>query len=85
MATVTLNFEDQMKNDLENMVSEMGMNIDTFFMVYVVKALRDRKIPFEIEAPEDPFFSETNMQHLRKSIAQLNAGKGTVRELIEVN
>ncbi len=55
MATVTLNFEDKMKNDLENMLSEMGMNINTFFMVYVVKALRDRKIPFEIEAPEDPY------------------------------
>ncbi len=83
MATVTLTFDDTMKNDLENMVNEMGMNINTFFMVYAVKALRDRRIPFDIEAPEDPFYSEENMKHLRKSIAQLNAGKGVVHELIE--
>lgn len=57
MATVTLTFDDTMKNDLENMVNEMGMNINTFFMVYAVKVLRDRRIPFDIEAPEDPFYS----------------------------
>ena len=53
MATVTLNFEDTIKN-----------NTDTH---------------------EYTFCSETNMKHLRKSIAQLNAGKGTVHELIETD
>jgi hypothetical protein len=44
---------------------------------------RQGKIPFEIAA--DPFYSEANQARLMKSIAQLEAGKGTARELIEVD
>ena len=83
MAAVTLMFEDNMKSELEDIVSEMGMNLSTFFMIYAVRVLRDRRIPFYIDAPEDPFYSPANMERLKKSIAQLNAGEGTEHELIE--
>ena len=83
MAAVTLMFEDKMKSELEEIVSEMGMNLSTFFMIYAVRVLRDRRIPFYIDAPEDPFYSPANMERLKKSIAQLNAGEGTEHELIE--
>lgn len=39
------------------------------------KALRDRRIPFDIEAPADPFYSEQNMAQLRKSAQQVKEGK----------
>ena len=84
MAAVTLMFEDKMKSELEDIVSEMGMNLSTFFMIYAVRVLRDRRIPFYIDAPEDPFYSPANMERLKKSIAQLDAGEGTEHELIEV-
>ena len=32
-------------------------HISTFYMIYTKKALRDRRIPFDIEAPADPFYS----------------------------
>ncbi len=83
MASVTFTLEDSMKNELEEIVSEMGMNLSTFFTVYAVRVLRDRRIPFYIEAPEDPFYSPANMERLKKSVIQLNAGKGTEHELIE--
>lgn len=51
MTTVTLRFDDAMKKELDDMVEEMGMNLTTFFTVYAKRALRDRKIPFEISAP----------------------------------
>ena len=85
MATVTLTIEDSLKEELEGIVSEMGMNLPTFFMVYAVRVLRDRRIPFYIEAPEDPFYSPANMERLRKSIAQLNAGEGKEHELVEAD
>ena len=31
------------------------------------KALRDRKIPFGIVAPVDPFYSDRNQKHLQKA------------------
>ena len=34
---------------------------------------------------EDPFYSVANMKRLKKSIEQLNAGKGVEHELIEID
>ncbi len=56
----------------------------TAFCVFAKTAVRQNKIPFEISADSDPFYSEANQARLRKSITDLNAGKGTVHELIEV-
>ena len=74
MVTVSLRFDDDMKKELDSMCSEMGMNLTTFFMVYAKKALRDRKIPFEIEAP-DPFYCESNMHNIEESLRQIREGK----------
>ena len=60
MTTVSLRFEDSMKRELDEMCSEMGMNLTTFFTIYAKRALRDRKIPFDITAPTDPFYSDRN-------------------------
>lgn len=34
---------------------------------------------------EDPFYSAENMARLERAVTDLNAGKGTLHELIEVN
>ena len=57
MTTISLRMDDQMKKELDEMCEAMGMNISTFYMIYTKKALRDRRIPFDIEAPADPFYS----------------------------
>ena len=51
MTTVSLRFDDQMKKELDEMCDAMGMNLTTFFMIYAKKVLRDRQIPFVLEAP----------------------------------
>ena len=66
------------------MCEAMGMNISTFYMIYTKKALRERKIPFEIEAPVDPFYSEKNMSQLYKSIKQADQGKVVVKTMEEL-
>lgn len=84
MTTVSLRFEDDMKRELDEMCDEMGMNITTFFMIYAKKALRDRKIPFEIAAPRDSFYSEKNMQQLQKAAKQVEEGKVVVKSIEEL-
>ncbi|MBO4913568.1 MAG: type II toxin-antitoxin system RelB/DinJ family antitoxin, partial [Oscillospiraceae bacterium] len=54
MTTVSLRFDDAMKKELDEMCEEMGMNLTTFFTIYAKRALRDRKIPFEISASVKP-------------------------------
>jgi DNA-damage-inducible protein J len=60
MVTVSLRFDDQMKKELDVMCDEMGMNLTTFFTIYAKKALRDRKIPFDIEAP----ITDNTVEHI---------------------
>ena len=69
MTTISLRMDDQMKKELDEMCEAMGMNISTFYMIYTKKALRDRRIPFDIEAPADPFYSEQNMQQRVSNIS----------------
>ena len=44
----------------------------------------ENRIPFEITQAIDPFFSESNMDYVKKSVKELREGKGTAHELIEV-
>ena len=53
MTTVSLRLDDDLKRDLDQMCSEMGMSLTTFFTIYAKRAVRDRKIPFEITAQPD--------------------------------
>jgi len=84
MTTVSLRFDDETKKALDEMCDEMGMNITTFFTIYAKKALRERKIPFEISAPLDPFYSEQNMKRLMESDRQVKEGKVVVKTMEEL-
>ncbi|MBD5464517.1 MAG: type II toxin-antitoxin system RelB/DinJ family antitoxin [Lachnospiraceae bacterium] len=84
MTTVSLRFDDEMKKQLDEMCDEMGMNLTTFFMIYAKKALRDRRIPFEIAAPLDPFYSDSNMKQLNKAEQQIKNGQVIVKTMEEL-
>lgn len=83
MTTVSIRLDDDMKKDLDSMCSEMGMNITTFFMIYAKKALRDRKIPFEITAVE-PFYSDKNLEHIEAAKQQVKDGRVVVKSMSEL-
>ena len=84
MATtsVTIRMDEGLKKRVETLFDDMGLNMTTAITIFIKAVERQGKIPFEIAA--DPFWNETNQARLMKSIAQLEAGKGTVHELIEV-
>ena len=84
METISLRFEDSIKKELDELCDEMGMDISTFFTIYVKKVLRERKIPFEISAPADLFYSESNMAQIRKADAQVRAGKVVIKTMEEL-
>ena len=84
MTTISLRLDDDMKKELDAMCDEMGMNITTFFMIYAKKALRDRKIPFEITAPTEPFYTEQNLAQIRKSDQQIKEGRVVVKTMDEL-
>lgn len=85
MATtsITIRMDENLKKQAEALFDEMGLNMTTAITMFAKAVVRQNKIPFEIAA--DPFFSETNQAHLRRAIADLEAGKGQIHELIEVD
>ncbi len=84
MTAVTVRLEDKDKQELDAMCAEMGMSISTFFAIYAKKAIRERRIPFEINAPRDPFYSPGNMQALQESERQYREGRVVTKTLEEL-
>ena len=50
--------------------------------MFLKQCLYCHGLPFEVRM--DPFYSATNQAHLRRAIADLDAGNGKAHELIEV-
>jgi len=44
---------------------------------------REKRIPFDVSI--DPFYSESNMNHLRRGVAALNANEGVEHDIIEAD
>jgi len=84
MATtsVTVRMDTDLKKQAEILFNDMGLTMTTAMTLFAKAVVRQNKIPFEIVA--DPFYSESNMKWLMKSIAQLEAGQSKEHELIEV-
>lgn len=85
MATtsITIRMDEKLKKQAEKLFEDMGLNMTTAFTIFTKAVVRQNKIPFEICA--DPFYSEENQWHLQKAIADLEAGKGQIHELIEAD
>jgi DNA-damage-inducible protein J len=79
--SVTIRMDADLKKQAETLFDNMGLTMTTAITLFTKAVVRQNKIPFEIVA--DPFYSESNMVRLRESIANLNAGKGIERDLIE--
>lgn len=84
MTAVTVRLEDQDKRALDELCAEMGMSVSTFFAIYAKKAIRERRIPFEINAPADPFYSPGNLKALRESEQQYREGRTVTKTLEEL-
>ena len=87
MAQAMVNFrmDEELKKGMEQACKDMGMSMTTAFMVFATKVSKERRIPFEIMADPDPFYSEGNMIRLRRAMADAKAGRLTERELIEAD
>jgi len=77
--TVSVRMEDSLKRDFDNICSELGLSMTTAITMLAKKMTREKRLPFEVSV--DPFYSEQNIQRLKKSIAQMEATGGTVHEV----
>ena len=82
-ATINLRMDAALKHEMELVCKAMGMNLTTAFTIFAKKVTSERRIPFEVSAPSDPFYTEENQARLKKSIAQLEAGQRKIYEVLQ--
>ena len=85
MAQAMVNFrmDEDLKKSMEETCKDLGLSMTTAFTIFAKKMTREKRIPFDVSV--DPFYSESNMTHLKKIIDDIESGKAVLveHELIE--
>ena len=81
MAQAMVNFrmDETLKNKMEKTCKDMGLTVTAAYTMFATKVTREQRIPFEITV--DPFYSEENMDRLRKNKAEMENTGGTIHEV----
>ena len=79
VANVNFKLDTDVKKNMEDVCRELGLSMSAAFTMFAKKVGREKRIPFEVSI--DPFYSAENMERLKKSINELNSGKGSVHEV----
>jgi DNA-damage-inducible protein J len=81
-ALVNIRMDAELKRSMEETCHELGMNLTTAFTIFARKMTREHRIPFDVSV--DPFYSQTNLDHLRRVREDADAGRNmSTHELIE--
>lgn len=85
-STISVRLDENIKKQFDSLCAEFGMTASTAFNIYARTVVRERRIPFEISAGKDPFYSESNMRVIRESIEQMenHSEKNVVKTLDEL-
>ena len=79
--TISIRIDSELKKNMELVCSDLGLNITTAFTIFAKKMVREQRVPFDVAI--DPFYSESNLKHLREGIKELDAGRCVSHGLIE--
>lgn len=82
-SNINIRIEESTKRDLESVCKELGLSVTTAFTIFAKKMCRERRIPFDVAI--DPFYSTENLDHLRRSVSELDSGRGLERGLLEAD
>lgn len=82
---VNIRMDAELKQNMEVVCRDLGMNMTTAFTIFAKKMSRERRIPFEVSV--DPFYSSANIAHLESIVADVKSGTAKFQEhaLIEAD
>jgi DNA-damage-inducible protein J len=79
---INIRIDEDVKKSMEETCKELGITMSAAFNIFAKKMSREKRIPFEVSI--DPFYSESNMKAIEKSIKQANEGKVIVKTMKEL-
>ena len=77
MTSISVRMDDALKNSFEAACEDMGMPMAVALTIFAKRVARDRRIPFDVSAPNDPFYSESNL----RAIDEADERVKTIEEL----
>ena len=77
-ALVNFRMDEDLKASMEQTCRELGMNMTTAFTIFAKKMTREKRIPFDVSV--DPFYSDANMNYLKKVISEIDSSKSKLQE-----
>ncbi len=80
--TISIRMDDELKKQMEETCKELGLNMTTAITIFAKKMSREHRIPFEVSI--DPFYSESNLKSIDKSIEQIKQGNVVVKTMEEL-
>jgi DNA-damage-inducible protein J len=81
--TFSVRMDTEVKKQFDAFCSGVGMNASTAINMFARAVLRERRLPFDVTTEADPFYSESNLAHLRRGVAALKAGLGVEHGVVE--
>ena len=84
MTSISVRMDDELKQSFESACESMGMSMATAMTIFAKRVAWERRIPFDVTAPPDPFFSESNQRALAESEAQMRQGRVVTKTLEEL-
>ena len=89
MSQTTLNvrIDEDVKRRFDEFCADVGMNASVAVNLFVKTVIREQCIPFKITSGLDPFYSESNVQELKRRYDDIKAGTAKLEEheLIEAD
>ena len=77
---VSFRMDEQLKKNVEEICQRMGMSLTTMLTIFCKKVEQERRIPFDITVDPDPFYSESNIQELKRRMDAIRSGAARLED-----
>lgn len=75
---INIRMDTEEKKSFEDVCNQLGLTITAAFKMFAKKVVREQRIPFDLSL--DPFYSESNINHLEKVTKEIDSGKAKLSE-----
>ena len=66
-----------LKRQAQSLFDDLGLNLSVAVNMFLKQAVREQAIPFRVG---DPFYSESNIKHLKTVISDIESGRAVLKE-----
>ena len=87
MAKIDIRIDDKLKEKAELFLDELGLNFSSAFNIFIKQAMRERRIPFDIDMRSTNVFTDYELTEAELILRadEMDRGINIIqRELIEV-